>query len=286
MKRYALLTAGLLTMVLAGCGDDSSGPNQPPPPDLSSPRAALRSLAEIYSRQQFPEAMAAHSASFRFVPAQPESIPFLEPGETFWDMDREELILERLLVPERISWIDQVLLEPVVEEVVDSTSTLTRISTRTDFKFLVGSQVFASSRSYVDYLYELNADGNWLVREQRERLFPGSEVTFGQLKSRVEAAPIVETLEVDEATISSTGATLKGRVDPRGLSTTYWFEWGTTTAYGSQSAPADAGADFVLTTHELPVIGLMPSTEYHFRIVARSLWGTSRGADRTFTTGS
>src|SRR5205823_422001 len=42
--------------------------------------------------------------------------------------------------------------------------------------------------------------------------------------------------------IVDTTATLNGSVDPNGSSTTYRFEYGTTTSYGSQSPAVDASA--------------------------------------------
>ncbi len=280
------LRTGVLgaAVLLAGCGDDSSGPNQPPPPDLSTPRAAIRSLADQYSRREYDAVVAMHTPDFRFYPAQPESIPFLEPGEDFWDFARETQILERLLVPERISWLDQVLLEPTLDEVVDSTATLTRITAKTDLTFLVGQVQLVHSRSWVDYFYEKSADGSWLLAEQRERLYPGSGLTYAQLKTQVEDPPAVTTFPVDPGGITSTGATLAGRVVANGLASTYWFEWGTTPAFGSSSTPQSAGSGTGPVDHEHAVTGLTPDTLYYYRIVAQSLWGTSRGLERNFTT--
>lgn len=270
---------------LAGCGGDSSGPNQPPPPDLSTPRAAIRALADLYSRRDFEAVVSLHTPDFRFHPAQPESIPFLEAGETFWEFDRESMILERLLIPERITWLDQVLLEPTLDEVVDSTATLTRITAKTDLTFLVGEVQLVHSRSWVDYFYEKGADGSWLLAEQRERLFPGwAGLTLGQLKTQVEDPPAVTTLPVDVADVTSTGAVLPGRVVANGLATTYWFEWGTTPAFGSSSAPQSAGSGAGPVDYTHPVTGLAPDTLHYYRIVAQNLWGTSRGIERNFTT--
>src|SRR5213593_4140375 len=42
--------------------------------------------------------------------------------------------------------------------------------------------------------------------------------------------------------ISATAATLNGTVNPNRLATTYHFEYGTTTSYGSQSPAVDASA--------------------------------------------
>ena len=73
-------------------------------------------------------------------------------------------------------------------------------------------------------------------------------------------------------------------MDPNGTATSYRFEYGTTTAYGLQTAdkPAGEGADPVPAS--APLEGLTPNTTYHFRIVATSGAGTTNGEDKTFRT--
>jgi hypothetical protein len=84
--------------------------------------------------------------------------------------------------------------------------------------------------------------------------------------------------------ITRTETTLAGTVNPNEQATTYVFEYGPSTAYGSSTAPAAAGAG----PHEQAVggslAGLAPGTTYHYRIVATNASGSSQGEDRTFTT--
>ncbi|HWO82440.1 MAG TPA: 6-bladed beta-propeller [Solirubrobacterales bacterium] len=87
---------------------------------------------------------------------------------------------------------------------------------------------------------------------------------------------------------TATGATLNARVNPSGLATTYRFEWGKTTAYGS-SIPASPGsltAGFADSAIAVPLTGLVPDTTYHRRIVATNSEGTTYGKDRSFETKS
>jgi hypothetical protein len=83
--------------------------------------------------------------------------------------------------------------------------------------------------------------------------------------------------------VSATTATLNGTVSPNKETTTHRFEYGTTTAYGSQtSAGTSSGnADRPVSAD---VAGLAPSTTYHFRLVATNASGTATGADAQFTT--
>ena len=95
------------------------------------------------------------------------------------------------------------------------------------------------------------------------------------------AALLAETRAAGNVTQES--AVIRGYVEPAGLLVTssFYFEVGTTVAYGAQSAeiPFDAP-----TTVKAVVTGLKPGTTYHYRVVAKRPLRTVRGADQTFTT--
>jgi len=84
--------------------------------------------------------------------------------------------------------------------------------------------------------------------------------------------------------IGTAGATLRGSVDPEGQETTVWFEYGTSTRYGSRTPDQGAGSGTVRTSVSAAITGLQPRTTYHFRLVARNATGITRGGDRRFTT--
>ena len=104
------------------------------------------------------------------------------------------------------------------------------------------------------------------------------------------AVPVIQRVSVDGRTVDARAimahsATLQVTVDPGGAATTYHFEYGTDTSYGSSTPDADAGA----TTGPIPVTadltGLQPGTTYHFRAVAHNSVGDALpGADLSFTT--
>ena len=81
-----------------------------------------------------------------------------------------------------------------------------------------------------------------------------------------------------------TSATLNGTVDPNSRATTWYFEYGTSTSYGSKTADRNAGSGTSTTSVSAPVSGLTRGRLYHYRLVATSDAGTSRGADQTFST--
>src|SRR5207249_489411 len=78
--------------------------------------------------------------------------------------------------------------------------------------------------------------------------------------------------------------TVAGTVNPQGLATTYLFEYGKTTSYGSKTASKSAGSGTSAVAVSTTISSLSPGTTYHYRISATSAAGTSKGADRTFTT--
>ncbi len=96
------------------------------------------------------------------------------------------------------------------------------------------------------------------------------------------ATPIATTAPATN--ITSSTATLNGIVVPNKTTTTYLFQYGTSTAYGSQTPPATANGNASKTV-SADVTGLTASTTYHYRIVATSAGNpASNGADATFTT--
>jgi len=98
------------------------------------------------------------------------------------------------------------------------------------------------------------------------------------------AAPAVSTRPASD--VRPDDATLGGYVSPRGLSTGYWFEYGTTTAYGA-SIPVPEGSIGTSGQAVSQTIGeLEPETVYHYRLVASNSDGTSYGADVAFSTGA
>jgi len=71
-----------------------------------------------------------------------------------------------------------------------------------------------------------------------------------------------------------------------GATTTYHFEYGTSTAYGASVPMPDADAGSGLATPvSQQITGLQPNTTYHYRLVStNSVEGTGVSADRTLST--
>ncbi len=95
-------------------------------------------------------------------------------------------------------------------------------------------------------------------------------------------APVVSTSAA--TSVTDTGATLKGSVNPNGLATEYFFKYGTTAAYGQETGKTSVSAGTSPVTASTGVTGLTAATTYHFRLFAENSSGTSQGSDLTFTT--
>ncbi len=104
------------------------------------------------------------------------------------------------------------------------------------------------------------------------------------------------TLPITAPTVATGGAsgvgvgvaTLSGTIDPHGWDTTYLFQYGPSTSYGSSwpSVQVDMGALEGAQPVVVEVPNLLPSTTYHYRLVATNGGGTTYGPDMTFTTGA
>jgi hypothetical protein len=93
--------------------------------------------------------------------------------------------------------------------------------------------------------------------------------------------------------VSSTGATLRAKIDPRGGDkeedwwvgqTTYRFQYGTSTAFPSATADGFLAPWQKDMNVAVPVTGLTPGTTYVYRAVAGNAAGTTYGPVKTFRT--
>ncbi|MFI5004058.1 MAG: hypothetical protein ACHQE6_03495 [Solirubrobacterales bacterium] len=86
------------------------------------------------------------------------------------------------------------------------------------------------------------------------------------------------------AHIGDSTAVLNGTVNPHGLETTCYFQYGPTAAYGAQTPTVAVGSGAAGVKESQILSGLPLGTLYHYRLVAMSSAGTFEGRDRTFTT--
>ncbi len=140
-------------------------------------------------------------------------------------------------------------------------------------------------RGNTTYSVRLQATGKLTTPSVAEKgpipiVFGGGQTQFTTPDWR----PVVTTGAATE--VKAHTAVLSGSVNPQGEDTHYQFEYGATTAYGSQVPvpAADVGSGAGAVTAENALSGLEEATVYHYRISASNGEGTAYGADREFRT--
>ena len=110
----------------------------------------------------------------------------------------------------------------------------------------------------------------------------GSILTFG-------ITTVVPAVTTNAATsVTATGGTLNGGVNPNGASTTAWFEWGTspTLATFSSTTSQSMGSGTTTIPFNASISGLESWTTYYYRAVATNSGGTQKGDVNNFPTGA
>lgn len=118
---------------------------------------------------------------------------------------------------------------------------------------------------------------------------PGSSAVFTADRTFMTPTPPpsapVATVEAPQTIVN--GYRLKGEINPDSLETTYHFEFGTSTAYGTNlpvpDAKISAGSSAAAVSQDVTA-GLLPNTTYHYRIFAHNADGEGKSADEEFTT--
>jgi hypothetical protein len=83
---------------------------------------------------------------------------------------------------------------------------------------------------------------------------------------------------------ATTQTTLSGKVDPGGLSTTYYFDYGVTLGFGERTPAASAGSGGGYVPVSANVSGLSEGTSYLFELVATNSKGTTTTSPQSFST--
>ena len=139
-------------------------------------------------------------------------------------------------------------------------------------------------------LSSLNAGSTYHFRISASNAEAGGTAT-GPDQSFATLGPAISATSADH--ISDTAATLHAQVNPRGLSTTYQFQYtgdadfqanGFSNAQTAPASPAPIGSGNSLVAVAERLSGLSPVTTYHFRLVAHGTDGTDLGPAATFAT--
>jgi alpha-tubulin suppressor-like RCC1 family protein len=84
--------------------------------------------------------------------------------------------------------------------------------------------------------------------------------------------------------VSTHEATLNAIVNPELTTTSYHFEYGPTTTYGSSTPTFGVGSGLTNQSVEQKITHLLPETTYHYRVVASNGSETADGLDQSFIT--
>jgi hypothetical protein len=114
-----------------------------------------------------------------------------------------------------------------------------------------------------------------------------SGTTFGPDVEFTTPPAVAGVYTLSASNISLNGITLHGEFEGNGAPTSFYFEYGPTTAYGLVSEPApgsDAGSPIGPTPVSRVIDEYEGYTAYHYRLVAVNSFGETRGPDLTFET--
>ena len=111
---------------------------------------------------------------------------------------------------------------------------------------------------------------------------------YGATRNFATSNPAVApTVTLSSATsVTSTSATLNGRINPKGATTAYLFEYSRNSNFSSSSttSPENIGAGTSDINVSKSVTDLLPNTLYYYRIVASNTAGSTSTNGMTFTT--
>jgi hypothetical protein len=130
----------------------------------------------------------------------------------------------------------------------------------------------------------LTPNTHYFVRLVVARTFdPSAAAASAPIQFDTDSVPPVIS-DVGAIQVQDTSARLVGTIDPRNSATGYVFQYGTTPALGSSTAPLNIGGGTRLITVSQVVSGLSRDTGYFFRLVATNEFGTTNGTTKTFHT--
>jgi hypothetical protein len=108
--------------------------------------------------------------------------------------------------------------------------------------------------------------------------------TFAADETIAGTTPVIRSVSAADVTAASVA--LHATINPAGGVTSYRFEYGPTSAYGTSIPIPDAGigSGTADVTVEQRIAGLLPDSAYHYRLVGHNPLGTTSSPDQTITT--
>ncbi|MDB6019020.1 MAG: putative peptidase [Pedosphaera sp.] len=115
-----------------------------------------------------------------------------------------------------------------------------------------------------------------------DHAFAGS--VFGAEQSFAVPAQAPDVVTLAATNINLNSSILPGTANPNGDGTVVYFEYGTSIAYGSTTAPQSLGSGITQLSFSANITNLLPAVTYQFRAVASNSFGVTYGANLSFIT--
>ncbi len=107
--------------------------------------------------------------------------------------------------------------------------------------------------------------------------------TYGPDNTFTALGPLIKSTSAPTE-IGQSNANVTGTLNPEGVETYYYYQYGTSAEYGQSTPTASVGAGTAPVAAPATLVPLTPGVSYHYRLVAWNEGGTSYGQDQTFTT--
>lgn len=102
---------------------------------------------------------------------------------------------------------------------------------------------------------------------------------------KTKGSPLPQPVTGPAVNVGKTFVTFTGVVNPNGVNTSYYFQYGPTSGYGSQTAGGSFPGSHTAQTAIVAIQGLAPGTIFHYRMVAvRAGFPAQYGLDQIFMT--
>jgi len=124
-----------------------------------------------------------------------------------------------------------------------------------------------------------------IVASKATRIAYGEDMTLiTQGPPEAKTSPATAIKFSSASGVTSSSAHLNATVNPYGINTSYYFEYGLTPYFGLITPSAQAGDGYAEVQVSTLVTGLNPKSTYYFRISATNAEGSSYGETMTFST--